>query len=170
MRHLDKLTKCLSAIKTKSISAKASELAERVVSAELAEALNREFKALGVHTLKVSLKSKAEKGKALHKLRLDLEPSRNPLEILSEGEQRAIAMGSFLAEVGLSGHTGGIILDGPVSSLDHRRREKLADRLVVEAGRRQVIVFTHDIYYLCLLSESAEMRGIPIKTQSLTSP
>ncbi|MFN0106867.1 MAG: AAA family ATPase [Bryobacteraceae bacterium] len=168
LQRLETLTKCLSAIKTKGISTKASEMAERVVSAELADALNREFKFLAVHTLQVSLKSKADKGKALHKLRLELDPPRNPLEILSEGEQRAIAIGSFLAEVGLSGHAGGIILDDPVSSLDHRRREKLADRLAAEAGRRQVIIFTHDIYYLCLLIESAERRGIKIKTQSLT--
>jgi len=47
---------------------KASELAEKVVSKELADALNREFKALGVGTLKVSLHSRSDKGKALHKL------------------------------------------------------------------------------------------------------
>ncbi len=166
--HQAKLVKCLSAVKTNAISLKASELAEKVVSKELAEALNREFKALGVGTLRVSLQSRADRGKALHKLKLELPQSRSPGDILSEGEQRAVAIGAFLAEVGLSGGKGGIVFDDPVSSLDHRRRERVAKRLVLEAAQRQVIVFTHDIYFLCLLAEEARLAGTAIATQSLT--
>ena len=168
LSHQAKLTQCLSAVKTNAISLKASELAEKVVSKELAEALNREFKVLGVGTLRVSLQSRSDRGKALHKLKLELPQSRSPGDILSEGEQRAVAIGSFLAEVGLSGGKGGIVLDDPVSSLDHRRRERLAKRLALEAARRQVIVFTHDIYFLCLLAEEAKLAGVPIATQSVT--
>lgn len=167
LSHQAKLTKCLSAVKTNSISLKSSELAEKVVSKELADALNQEFKLLSVGTLSVSLQSRSDKGKALHKLRLELPQNRNPGDILSEGEQRAIAIGSFLAEVGLSSGKGGIVFDDPVSSLDHLRRERVAKRLVAEAARRQVIVFTHDIYFLCLLSEVAEAVGVPVATQSL---
>ena len=168
LNHQAKLAKCLAAVKTTTISLKASELAEKVVSKELVEALNREFKALGVGTLRVSLRSRADKGKALHKLKLELPQSRNPGDILSEGEQRAVAIGAFLAEVGLSGGKGGIVFDDPVSSLDHRRRERVAKRLAIEAEQRQVIVFTHDIYFLCLLAEEAKLVGVPIATQSLT--
>ena len=167
LAHQAKLTKCLSVVKTNAISLKASELAEKVVSKELAEALNREFKALGVGTLRVTLQSRSDRGKALHKLKLELPQSRSPGDILSEGEQRAIAIGSFLAEVGLSGGKGGIVFDDPVSSLDHRRRERVARRLAIEAAQRQVIVFTHDIYFLCLLAEEAKLAGVSIATQSL---
>jgi energy-coupling factor transporter ATP-binding protein EcfA2 len=168
LSHQAKLAKCLVAVKTNAISLKASELAEKVVSKELAEALNREFKALGVGRLRVSLQSRADKGKALHKLKLELPQSRSPGDILSEGEQRAVAIGAFLAEVGLSGGKGGIVFDDPVCSLDHRRRERVAKRLAVEADQRQVIVFTHDIYFLCLLAEEAKLVGTPIATLSLT--
>jgi recombinational DNA repair ATPase RecF len=168
LSHQAKLVKCIAAVKTNAISLKASELAEKVVSKELAEALNREFKALGVGTLRVSLQSRADRGKALHKLKLELPQSRSPADILSEGEQRAIAIGAFLAEVGLSGGKGGIVFDDPVSSLDHRRRERVAKRLAIEAAQRQVIVFTHDIYFLCLLAEEAKLAGTAIATQSLT--
>lgn len=168
LAHQAKLTKCQSALKTNAISLKASELAEKVVSKELAEALNSEFKLLGVGGLSVSLQSRSDKGRALHKLKLELPQSRAPGAILSEGEQRAVAIGSFLAETSLSGGKGGIVFDDPVSSLDHRRRERVAQRLAVEAGQRQVIVFTHDIYFLCLLAEEAKMAGVPIITQSLT--
>lgn len=165
--HQAKLKECLSEVRTNTISLKASELAEKVVSNDLAEALNEEFKALGVKSLQVSLQSRSYKGKALHKLKLELPQSRNPGDILSEGEQRAIAIGSFLAEVRLNGGKGGIVFDDPVSSLDHRRRERVAKRLALEATNRQVIIFTHDIYFLCLLVEEAKLVGVPISTQSL---
>lgn len=167
LNHQKKLKKCLTAVRTNAISLKASELAEKVVSKELANSLNEEFKMLGVGTLRVSLKSRTSKGKALHKLKLELPQSRSPGDILSEGEQRAIAIGSFLAEVNLSGSKGGIVFDDPVSSLDHRRRERVAKRFAAEAAQRQVIVFTHDIYFLCLLVEEAKLAGVPIATQSL---
>ena len=165
--HQDRLTSCLSAVKTKTISLKASELAEKVVSKGLEQALNREFKALGVGKLSVSLQSRADKGKALHKLKLALARNRSPGEILSEGEQRAVAIASFLAEVGLAGGTGGVVFDDPVSSLDHRRRERVAKRLAAEAAKRQVIVFTHDLYFLCILGEEAKSASVPIATQSV---
>lgn len=167
LAHQAKLTKCLSSLKTNAISIRASELAEKVVSKDLADALNSEFKALGVGRLRVSLQSRSDRGRALHKLKLELPQSRSPAEILSEGEQRAVAIGSFLAEVGLGGGAGGIVFDDPVSSLDHRRRESVAKRLVIEAGNRQVIVFTHDIYFLCLLAEQAKLATVPMATQSL---
>src|SRR6185312_2779498 len=125
LSHQAKLAQCLSAVKTNAISLKASDMAEKVVSKELAEALNREFKTLGVGTLSVSLQSRADRGKALHKLKLELPQSRSPSDILSEGEQRAVAIGSFLAEVSLSGSKSGIVFDDPVSSLDHLRRERV---------------------------------------------
>jgi len=168
LRYQANLTKCLAAVKTNAISLKASELTEKVVSKDLADALNREFEALGVGALRVSLQSRADKGKTLHKLRLELPQSRNPSDILSEGEQRAIAIGAFLAEVSLSGGKAGVVFDDPVSSLDHRRRERVAKRLAAEATLRQVIVFTHDIYFLCLLAEESKLAGAAITTQSLT--
>lgn len=168
LAHQAKLKKCLTDLRTNSISLKASELAEKVISKELTDSLNREFKALSVSNLRVSIQSRSEKGKPLHKLKLELPQSRSPGEILSEGEQRAIAIGTFLAEISLRNHKGGIVFDDPVSSLDHKRRERVAKRLVAEAAQRQVIVFTHDIYFLCVLVEEAELSKTLIMTQSLS--
>lgn len=163
-----KLTKCLSAVKTTGISLKANELTDKAVSKELANALNNEFIALGAENLSVSLQSRSEKGKPLHKLKLELTQAKNPGDVLSEGEQRAIAIGSFLAEANIGGGTGGIVFDDPVSSLDHKRRERVATRLVNEASKRQVIIFTHDIYFLSLLTHEADQNGTPCLAQSLT--
>jgi energy-coupling factor transporter ATP-binding protein EcfA2 len=162
-----KLKACLPQLRTRSISTKATEVAAKVVSKELGEALNREFKALGVSSLSVSSQSRSARGKTLHRLRLELPQALAPSAILSEGEQRAVAIGSFLAEVSLNGQIGAIVFDDPVCSLDHRRRERVAKRLVDESGKRQVIIFTHDIYFLNLLTEAAGRIGRPVLTQSL---
>ncbi|MEZ5517410.1 MAG: AAA family ATPase [Gammaproteobacteria bacterium] len=164
----EKLSKCATAIKTNAITIKSNELAEKVISKELADALNSEFKALGAGNLHVSLTTRSAKGKTLHKLKIYLPHVRNPGEILSEGEQRAIAIGSFLAEVNIGTGNGGVIFDDPVSSLDHKRRERVAARLVHEATKRQVIVLTHDVYFLCVLMEESARVRVPISTKSFS--
>ena len=163
-----KLKKCQSAVKTNAISMKASELTQKVVSKDLEEALNLEFKSLRVENLRVCLESRADKGKAFHKLKLNLPQAKTPSAILSEGEQRAIAIGSFLAEVNIGGASTGMIFDDPVSSLDHKRRERVARRLAQEASKRQVIILTHDLYFLNLLVDEAHKSGVPIETQSIS--
>jgi recombinational DNA repair ATPase RecF len=67
-------------------------------------------------------------------------------EILSEGEQKVIALADFLAEVELKAHAP-VIFDDPVNSLDYRRMDELVDRLVEFSRERQVIVFTHNIWF-----------------------
>lgn len=54
-----------------------------------------------------------------------------------------------------------------MSSLDHRLRERVARRLTREAAKRQVIVFTHDLYFMSLLIDDARRLAVPIKTQSV---
>lgn len=167
LQRLAKLQKGLTAVRTRPISAKASDVAEKVVSKQLADALNAEFKRLGVGDLQVTLQTRIDKGKVLHKLKLNLPQTHHPTNILSEGEQRAIAIASFLAEVNIGGGKGGIVFDDPMSSLDHRRRERVATRLVEEAQKRQVIVFTHDIYFLNILLAESERLGVPPTEQTL---
>ena len=161
------LSKCAAATRTNSITAKSTELTEQVISKELAKALTDEYSKLNVENLKVSLRSFSEKGKTYHKLILEISDNQNLSAILSEGEQRAVAIGSFLAEVNISGGKGGIIFDDPVSSLDHRRRAQVAKRLAEEGKKRQVIIFTHDLYFLCLLQQECVDLGIDIHPLSL---
>lgn len=154
------LKKCLDQLKTKPISDKAKEFASNAVTSPLRAALKQEFEALGVATLMPRLDESVERGKMRHKLELDLETRTQIRDILSEGEQRAIALGSFLAELRTGGHGGGIIFDDPVSSLDHFRRQNVAQRLVDEAKVRQVIIFTHDTSFLGDLQDLIEKTGI----------
>src|SRR5690606_36597571 len=72
----------------------------------------------------------------------------DPHLVLSEAEQRMCALAYFFAELQQSGSTSGIVLDDPVSSLDHNHRTAVARRIVEESAVRQVIVFTHDAVFL----------------------
>jgi len=155
-----KLTKCKDDLKTKTISDKAREFASQAVTKELGKALNIEFEALGIKHIKTKLNERVQQGKLKYKLVLDLPVTKKLDEILSEGEQRAIAIGSFLAELRLAAHKGGIVFDDPVSSLDHCWRKKVAYRLVEEAKKRQVIVFTHETAFLGELRDVIEQQGV----------
>ena len=167
LAHRVKLVACGASIKTQGISAKASQIVSDVVSKELADALNEEFRRLNVGHLQVHLKSLSAKGKSYHKLVIQLPGGLDPSDILSEGEQRAVAIASFLAEANIGGGRWGLVFDDPVSSLDHRRRERVALRLAEEASKRQVIVFTHDLYFLSLLQLAAAKTGTSVAALSL---
>lgn len=155
------LKTCEKDLKTKPISDKSKEFASSAVTGTLKKALDDEFKGLGIGHIKTKLKDRNDKGKIMHQLLLDL-PTVNKLEqILSEGEQRAIALGSFLAELKLANHNGGIVFDDPVSSLDHKHRRKVAKRLASESKQRQVLVFTHDVVFLQQLNDECQKLNVP---------
>lgn len=84
----------------------------------------------------------------------------DPSRVLSEGEQTAAALADFLTEIELNGSCVGVVFDDPVTSMDHMRKESIAQRLVEEAARRQVIVFTHDILFTNYLATAAEEMGV----------
>jgi ABC-type lipoprotein export system ATPase subunit len=163
----EKLKLCVNAATTTSISRKSTDLSKEMATQEVLEALNAELRALNVHELQVVMKPVSPGGKTHYKLALQLPGGGAPSAILSEGEQRAIAIAAFLAEVKLGKGLGGIVFDDPVSSLDHRRRSHVASRLVQEAKARQVVLFTHDIYFLCIIQQEAELAGTPATTQCI---
>lgn len=162
-----KLQACVNAISTAGISAKATALTKGLATQDVLNVLNAELRALNAHERQVIMKPGSPKGKTQFKLALELPGAAVPSAILSEGEQRAIAIASFLAEVRLGKGLGGVVFDDPVSSPDHRRRSHVARRLAEEAKQRQVIVFTHDIYFLCILQQEAGLAKSPVTTQCI---
>ncbi len=87
-------------------------------------------------------------------------------DILSEGEKRALALAGFLAELKEVGVRHGIVVDDPVSSLDHARMEAVAKRLVKEASAgRQVIIFTHNLFFHYAVLEAAKDMKVPLRQE-----
>lgn len=156
-------SEALKCCQTRALTQKSGELYQKSVTQDLQAALAREQKALGVDGIKVTFDLSGQKGTRMQQLKLSaaatMPKTRRLSGILSEGEQRAIAIASFLAEVSLEPGKSGIVFDDPVNSLDHRRRERIARRLAIEAKQRQVIVFTHDLAFAWELQECAEAQG-----------
>lgn len=75
-------------------------------------------------------------------------------EVLSEGEQKVIALADFLAEVSMRPSSAPIILDDPITSLDARRTDEVAERIVNLSADHQVIVFTHHLYFATKLLDA----------------
>lgn len=162
-----KLRDCIAATATQSISRKSTELTKTMATQEVAAALTEELHSLGVHDLRVVMRPESAKAKTSFKLVLETLGGGSPQDILSEGEQRAIAISSFLSEVRLDKGLGGVVFDDPVSSLDHVRRERVARRLAQESQKRQVVVLTHDVFFLSVLMLEARALGMEPKALNL---
>lgn len=106
----------------------------------------------------VDFKARGAAGKTLRGLKA--KRGHRPDEIFSEGEQRALALADFLTEVNLNPASAAVVFDDPVTSLDHERKRTIAARLVEEAAARQVVVFTHDLVFLTMLSDIAETADV----------
>ncbi|MDP2331840.1 MAG: AAA family ATPase [Reyranella sp.] len=163
LRHSKKLDAAIAGCVTTGISAKGTALLKEHVSTAFEKALTKERQALGIKQIPLTLFSRSPKGVASHQLRLEATTyAGNTSAILSEGEHRSVALAAFFAELGMAGGADPIIVDDPVSSLDHQRRLDVARRLVEEAKARQVIIFTHDLlFYIDIATLAAEAK-VPV--------
>jgi energy-coupling factor transporter ATP-binding protein EcfA2 len=150
------------------ITRKAGEVAKQVVTARLRSAFAANLAHLGFASAPVEVKLGAgSTGQYPYKISLVASEHAPPAQILSEGERTCVALAGLLAELDTSNNSSSIILDDPVSSLDHHYRLRVARLLVESAKERQVIVFTHDIVFLLMLTRYGRAAGIAIKESSL---
>ena len=163
-----RLKDLVASIDTGPVSRQASKIAKQVLTEALCNSLNKELDSLNGSSLSVEFAKKGEGGDVLHYLRLRNAPKGTRIqEILSEGEHRCLAIAAFLAELKHSGHLSAIVLDDPVSSLDHKHRDAVAARLVEEAKTRQVVIFTHDLAFLYALHRAAAKAQVPTRPHCL---
>lgn len=164
------LNQCISKCTTRTITTHSNELATKYISQNLKQNFKTELSKLGFKNIKIETETKGQRGKQYHYLRLD-EQNANGIvlkDILSEGEHRCISLATFLSELSTSEHKSAIIFDDPVSSLDHKWRNKISKRIAEEALERQVIVFTHDITFLLMIQEHSENLNCNLDIKSLT--
>ncbi len=121
---------------------------------------NQELASLGCD-FNLVMNTSGEQGNTVKEYRLDFAEDYNPSQILSEGEQNACSLADFLTEVQLDNKNCGIIFDDPVTSLDHERKDKIAERLTKEANQRQVLILTHDMVFMSQLVKYANKFNIP---------
>ncbi|GEO99839.1 hypothetical protein GCM10007887_06590 [Methylobacterium haplocladii] len=140
--------KCIAQTNTRATSLQLSILRKDLITDELERRIQAEITALDLSHLPLQTKEVSSAGESLFSVGLKTASSFKNNQILSEGEQRALALACFLSEMGSDGSSYGLIVDDPVSSLDHNRVRKVAQRLIAEAEKgRQVIIFTHNIVF-----------------------
>ena len=142
---------------TAHISKKYNELFDRLVTQEYIRLFQSTLIKLNCPLL-INIATRAKKGETIKQIVLQTDESISPDQappdkILSEGEQRAVALADFFTEVRLDKLSCGVVLDDPVTSLDFQWKETIARYIIEEAARQQVIVFTHDLHFLSLLIE-----------------
>jgi ABC-type lipoprotein export system ATPase subunit len=153
---------------TKHITKKYNDLFEQLISQEYITLFEETLAKLKC-PLGVMIETHGSKGETWKQIALKREDEQvisgtSPDQVLSEGEQRAVALADFLTEVALDENSAGILLDDPVSSLDFDWKGIIAQQVVDEAKRQQVIVFTHDLHFLYLLKKFAETENLNIRS------
>ena len=164
------LARCVADTDTHAITRRNTELTEQAVSASLRNQFSDELRNLGLNELTVSLEpTGGAKGVLYHHLEFkDTAVGGTKVgDVLSEGEHRSAALAALLAEVAVQPSKSTLVVDDPVSSLDHLRREGVARRLVDEAKSRPVVVFTHELVFLLLLQRACDKSGVPISERHL---
>ena len=85
-----------------------------------------------------------------------LDKKYNLGHILSEGEQKVIALSHFIAENLMEDKDNILVFDDPVNSLDLERMEIVARALVNLSLKKQIIIFTHNLVFVGFLASFAK--------------
>lgn len=148
LREIALLKECTKAVETRAISLQITVLRRSLVMQNLEKRILDEIKALDLNHIPFTVTDHSEEGASRFGVGIDASVKTENSKVLSEGEQRALALACFLGEINATGGKNGVIIDDPVSSLDHIRIRRVAKRLVAEAQTgRQIVVFTHNILF-----------------------
>ncbi len=168
LNYIHGLEECLSELSTNRVTNVATNITEELVTEALKKSFQDEINGLGFSHFDVKLKrASVSKAVTYHSLMIEDAEGLPISNILSEGEYRCIALAHFFSEIQTSNNNSGVIFDDPVTSLDHRWTTKIAERLVNESKKRQVIVFTHDLTFLKRLVEKSEEMKAEISIRAL---
>ena len=146
----------------------ATEMRRQFITRDYADRLKNEVAVAGLGYIPLRIEDRTDHGVSYVRIVLDAPAAPRNREVLSDGEYRGLALACFLAEASEVPGYSGVVVDDPVSSLDHLRTELVAKRLVGEAATgRQVIVFTHDLVFSQALRTQAAATQTPLVTHWL---
>lgn len=156
---------------TNRITHETNSLASALITDAYIKRFTRELQKLAPR-IKVKLdKAPSQKGSTPYKVTIDTDSGIRckPEDILSEGEQRIVALAAFFADATGRESKTPLIIDDPISSLDLLYEEKATDEIVRLASERQIIVFTHRISLLVGMEEACKNAGIPFSNHHIRS-
>lgn len=153
---------------TRGISNKTTDLSNKYIITALSDCFNKELAQIVGNRVKATLIPHGTKaGVPYSKIVLQLRGGQtygDKIEdVLSEGELRGVSLAGFFAELAMTENTSAIVFDDPVSSLDHINARRIADRIASEIGKRQIIIFSHDILFVSYIMERMERERVDKK-------
>ncbi|OUP58219.1 AAA family ATPase [Pseudoflavonifractor sp. An184] len=171
LRELSILDATKQYLTTNKITTQSNKMADSLITQAYIERFTRELR-LMAPGIRVKLeKAQSKKGNSPYKVSIDTgDGKRYKLEdILSEGEQRIVALAAFFADATGRDELTPIIIDDPISSLDLNYEDSATKRIVELGKERQVIVFTHRISLLVGISEACEGNNVAMKEVHIRS-
>ena len=167
LREREALEAAKAAAATGPITRKISEFSEESITEVVRDAFTRETDRLKLERVTLS-RTRAQKGELLHQPKLVGARQAVKLpQVFSEGERTALGIAAFFTEAQVDNTRSALILDDPVTSLDHIRRRHVATRLVTLSVERQVIVFTHDVAFVADLKQAARSQETSVTERSV---
>ncbi|SHX04505.1 recombination protein F [Mycobacteroides abscessus subsp. abscessus] len=154
-QELKKLSRAISSGAARQLTDRSKRASEDLV--------NKNFEALfaeecaHLRAPKVALRFQGRGGQTQRKKAV---ASYKPSEVLSEGEQKVLALADFLAENRMRGTKTPLIFDDPVTSLDYRRLDEVAARIQKLAETHQVVVMTHNIMFASALMDARQNKKL----------
>ena len=167
LKEREALEAIKNAAATGPITKKILEFSEDSITEVVRDTFTRETDRLQLERVTIA-KTRGDRGTVLHQPKLVGARQNVTLpRVFSEGERTALGLAAFLTEARLDASKSALILDDPVSSLDHIRRGLVAARLASLAQTRQIVIFTHDVSFVADLKREANGRGVPIGERSV---
>jgi hypothetical protein len=169
LKALKLVVACLPDTTTNLITKLGNDIADTLITPKIRDQFQSEIVSLAANKVRVEIvRSGGKYGSPQYQVRFFGNANVRVHAILSEGEQTCVALAVFLTELATAAHQSALVFDDPVSSLDHRWRKKVAQRLAQEAVNRQIIVFTHDLVFVNDLKDLAEAAFVPVKLMSVS--
>lgn len=157
-QQLEKLSRAISSGAAKQLTIQSKLASEDLVNKNFETLFAEECERLDAP--KVALHFQGRSGKAQRK---KVVANYRPSAVLSEGEQKVLALADFLAESRMRGTKAPLVFDDPVTSLDYRRLDEVAARIQHLAETHQVIVLTHNIMFASALISNRQKKKLRVK-------
>jgi energy-coupling factor transporter ATP-binding protein EcfA2 len=156
--QLDKLSKVISNGAAKQLTIQSKLASEDLVNKNFEGLFSDECARLRAPG--VALTFQGRSGQAQRK---KVVATYKPSSVLSEGEQKVLAIADFLAESRMRETKAPLVFDDPVTSLDYRRLDEVAARIQQLAETHQVIVLTHNIMFASALISARQNKKLRAK-------
>ena len=114
----------------------------------------------------VAISTRVKSGQEYQRITLD-GAKESTQDVLSEGEQKIVALAGFFALLDVLPGSSTVVLDDPITSLDHLWRNAVAARIVDVAKSRPVVVFTHEPMFCVELSDLSAKLDVPVEYRTV---